>query len=468
MNKTLLILALVVIAAGGAGYLAVERDAVPAFLAPYVERLPGVGHDHGDETALEHAARHADPKFVCPMHPQIIRDEPGSCPICGMDLVEKEVEPAPETALEHALKHADPNYVCPMHPQIVRDEPGSCPICGMDLVPVEVEDGGGEEPVVSISPRVEQHMGVRTAEAERGRLWRRIDTVGYVDLDETRISHIHLRTEGWLDRLTVKSEGERVARGDLLFQVYAPELVNAQEEYLQALATGDDALISASRERLLALGITNPQVRRIAETRRALQLSQVYAPQDGVVAALNVREGMYVKPTTEVMTLADLSRVWLVAEVFEAQADWVKVGQPAEVRLPYRPGRVWEGEVEYIYPKLDPRTRTLKVRLAFDNPEEDLKPNMFADVTLYAGPKDDVLHIPREALIRSGKAERVILALGDGRFQAREVTAGLETGDWVEILAGLEAGERVVTSGQFLIDSESSLKASLARMGAGG
>ena len=146
----------------------------------------------------------------------------------------------------------------------------------------------------------------------------------------------------------------------------------------------------------------------------------------------------------------------------------MEVGQPAEVRLPYRPGEVWEGEVEYIYPNLDPKTRTLKVRLAFDNPGEALKPNMFADVTLYAGPKDDVLHIPREALIRSGDEERVILALGDGRFRAREVRAGLETGDRVEVLSGLEAGERVVTSGQFLIDSESSLKASLARMGGGG
>ena len=320
MKKTFLILALVVIAAGGAGYLAVERGAVPAFLEPHLERLAGGARDHAGESALEHAARHADPKYVCPMHPQIVRDEPGSCPICGMDLVEKEVEP--ETALEHAARHADPNYVCPMHPQIVRDAPGSCPICGMDLVEKEVEpDSGGGEPVVTISPQVEHNMGVRTAEAERGRLWRRIDTVGYVDLDETRISHIHLRTEGWLDRLTVKSEGERVAQGDLLFQVYAPELVNAQEEYLQALATGNDSLVAASRERLLALGITVDQVRRIADTRRALQLSQVYAPQDGVVTALNVREGMYVKPANEVMTLADLSRVWLLAEVFEGQAD---------------------------------------------------------------------------------------------------------------------------------------------------
>jgi Cu(I)/Ag(I) efflux system membrane fusion protein len=164
------------------------------------------------------------------------------------------------------------------------------------------------------------------------------------------------------------------------------------------------------------------------------------------------------------MSLAELSSVWLLAEIFESQADWVRVGQPADVRLSYVPGRVWEGEVEYVYPSLNPKTRTLKARLHFDNPDEALKPNMFADVTIYGGARKDVIVIPREALIRTGTEERVILALGQGRYQPRIVVAGIESGDWVEIISGLEVGETVVTSGQFLIDSEASIKASLRRM----
>ena len=192
---------------------------------------------------------------------------------------------------------------------------------------------------------------------------------------------------------------------------------------------------------------------------------RVLARQDGIVHALNAREGMYVEPKMEIMTLADLSSIWLLVDVFERQAEWVAVGQPAEVRLAYLPGREWQGEVEFVYPTIDPKTRTLRARLRFDNPDEVLKPDMYADVRIYAGPKPDVLSIPREALIRTGHAERVIEALGDGRFSARAVVSGLESGDWVEIVSGLAEDDRVVVSGQFLIDSEASLRASFGRMG---
>ncbi len=367
-----------------------------------------------------------------------------------------------ETAIEHAQKHLDPKYTCPMHPQIIQDEPGSCPICGMDLVPMELEAESGT--VVKISPAVEHNLGIRTAKVIKDKLWRRIDTVGYVDFDENHISHIHLRTSGWIEKLYVRSEGERVKKGQLLFDVYSPELVNAQEEYLQALNSGNKRLISASRERLLALGIPDRHIKDINKTRRVSQYVKVYALQDGIVANLSVRDGMYVTPSVEVMSLAELSSVWLLAEVFESQADWVKVGQPADVRLSYLPGRVWEGEVEYIYPSLNKKTRTLKARLHFENEDEALKPNMFADVTIYGGAKKDVIVVPREAVIRTGREERVILALGEGKYQPRKVVVGIESGDWLEIRAGLEPGEVVVTSGQFLIDSEASIKASLNRM----
>ncbi|VAW71206.1 Cobalt/zinc/cadmium efflux RND transporter, membrane fusion protein, CzcB family, partial [hydrothermal vent metagenome] len=206
------------------------------------------------------------------------------------------------------------------------------------------------------------------------------------------------------------------------------------------------------------------QIKRLKKTRKVTQTISVYAPQNGIVSMLMVREGMYVKPANDVLTLADLSSVWLQAEVFESQSEWVEVGQAADVELPFLPGRVWEGKVDYVYPSLDAKNRTLKVRLRFDNPGEMLKPNMYANVSIYGGAKQNVLSVPREALIRSGGTERLIVAKGHGRFAQRVVVAGLESGDFVEIKSGISAGETVVTSSQFLIDSEASMKASIARM----
>jgi len=353
-------------------------------------------------------------------------------------------------------------WVAPMDPDYRRDKPGKSPM-GMDLVPVYA-DAVGAGGTVSIAPAVMQNLGVRTAEVELGPLWRRIDAVGYVSFDERRISHIHLRTDGWIEKLYVKSNGERVKRGDLLFELYSPELVNAQEEYIQALRASNDYLQQASRERLEALGVSTGQVDRIRKNRRVSQRVKVYATQDGIVDSLSVREGMYVKPATEIMALADLSSVWLLVDVFERQSEWVEPGQSAEVRLDYLPGRVWEGEVEFVYPTIDPQTRTLQARLRFDNPDEALKPNMYATVNIYAGPKNPVLSIPREALINTGDDQRVIVALGAGRFKPRKVSVGLESGGFVEIIDGLSEGERVVTSAQFLIDSEASLQSSFSRM----
>lgn len=406
------------------------------------------------ETALEHAEKHADPKYVCPMHPQIIRDKPGSCPICGMELIKKKTEQ--ETSSEKKILY----WVAPMDPAYRRDGPGKSPM-GMDLVPV-YDEGNGLS--VKISPSVENNMGVRTAIVERKKLWRMIDTVGYVDFDENKISHIHIRTKGWIEKLVVHSEGERVKKGQLLFEMYSPELVNAQDDYIQALKSGSPFLLNASRERLLALGIARQQIREIKKLRKTNQFVRVYATQDGIVAKLNVREGMYLTPDMEIMTLADLSSIWILAEVFESQANWVKEGQSADVKLSYAPGREWDGKVEYIYPSLNEKTRTLKVRLVFDNPDEVLKPNMFTNVSIYGGPRNNVVSIPREALIRTGGAARVILAVDKGRFEPRKVVVGIESGDWIEIQQGLVEGDKVVTSGQFLIDSEASLKASLQRM----
>jgi Cu(I)/Ag(I) efflux system membrane fusion protein len=353
-------------------------------------------------------------------------------------------------------------WVAPMDANYRRDKPGKSPM-GMDLIPFYAGgDAIGSE--VYISPAVIQNLGIRTAVAERTRLWRGIDTVGYVDYDESKVSHIHLRTEGWIESLAVESEGERVKKGDFLFDIYSPKLVNAQEELLTALTTGNKGLINATKERLSSLGISRAQIKSLQKTKKVKQRIAIYAPQDGVVSSLPVREGMFVKPAQKVMTLGGLSSVWLLAEVFERQSQWVKVGQDAEVTLSYIPGEIWQGKVEYIYPSLDPKTRTLKVRLRFDNPGETLKPNMYANVKIYGGAKENTIVIPLEGLIRTGREQRVIIALGDGKFEARNVRAGIESGNYVEILEGVNQGDKIVVSGQFLVDSEASMRASFKRM----
>ncbi|MCW8933693.1 MAG: efflux RND transporter periplasmic adaptor subunit [Gammaproteobacteria bacterium] len=430
------------------------------FLTKYVD----IGMS--SETAVDHSVSHLDPSYQCPMHPHIVRENEGNCPICGMNLVKVEQE---KTKVKSTGKEKEILYwVAPMDPEYRRDKPGKSPM-GMDLEPVFAdadEDGNSDEtgPVVKISAAVENNMGVRTASVESGKLWRKINTVGYVGLDESKLTHVHLRVDGWIEKLAVKIEGDRVKKGQRLFDLYSPKLVNAMEEYVQALRSNNQRLSSASRAKLTSLGISKKQINEVKKTRKVPQAISVYASQDGIVTMLMVREGMYIKPANRVMTLADLSSVWVLAEVFESQSAWVELGQTADVNLSFIPGRTWEGKVDYVYPILDAKNRTLKVRLRFENPGETLKPNMYANVSIYGGAKENILSVPREALLRSGGTERLIVAKGNGRFAQRIVVAGLESGDFIEILSGINAGEKVVTSSQFLIDSEASLKASLQRM----
>ncbi len=416
------------------------------------------------ETAVGHSVKHQDSKYQCPMHPNIVKDKEGSCPICGMTLIPVEQDAKPAAKKEKVVLY----WVAPMDPNYRRDKPGKSPM-GMDLEPVYSDGDEGDNsdekgPVVKISAAVENNLGVRTAVVSSGKLWRKIDTVGYVGLDESKVSHIHLRVDGWIENLAIDTEGDRVKKGQRLFDLYSPKLVNAMEEYLQALRSKNARLIVASREKLVSLGVGNRQIDSLKKNRKVSQTISVYAPQDGIITMLMAREGMYVKPMNEVMTMADLSSVWVMAEVFESQSAWVKLDQPADVELTFIPGRTWEGKVDYIYPSLDAKNRTLKVRLRFENPGELLKPNMYANVAIYGGAKKDVLSVPREALLRSGGTERLIIAKGKGRFAQRIVVAGMESGDFVEILSGVSEGEIVVTSAQFLIDSEASMKASIARM----
>jgi len=361
-------------------------------------------------------------------------------------------------------------WVAPMDPNFRRDEPGKSPM-GMDLVPVYADESTSsvdESNAVRIGPIVEHNLGVRTSKAERRSLWRKVEATGYIGFDESRLSQINVRTEGWVQRLLVDTEGERVTKGQLLFEFYSPELVNAQKEYIQAKRRDEGRLATAARNKLLALGMAESGIQRLDETGKVSQTVEVLAPQDGIITRLNVQEGIFIKPATEVMSLADLSSVWLQAGVFESQAEWVTEAQSAEARLSYMPGEVFSGRVDYVYPVLDPVTRTLQVRLRFDNPGERMKPNMYARVTIFGKSHPGALSIPREALIRGARFDRVVVSLGDGTYVVREVISGIESGEWVEIKSGLRPGDEVVNSAQFLIDSEASMAGSIQRLDSSG
>ena len=358
-------------------------------------------------------------------------------------------------------------WVAPMDANYRRDVAGKSPM-GMDLLPVyekkySSRNGEGND-AVRLSPAVINNLGVRTAVVKSGVFRSIIESVGFIDYDESKITHVHLRAEGWIEKLYVNSVGERVKKGDKLFDVYSPELVNAQGDYLAALQAGRAKIIGASKDRLAALGLPTQVIKEIERTRKAKQKITYLAPQDGIVSALNIADGMHVTAKTTTVSLADLSAVWLVVDVFEKQVSQIEEGLIAEVRLSYQPDQLWIGRIAYIYPQIDEKTRTLKVRLVFDNPNELLKPNMYADVRLFGNQKPNALSIPREALIQTGSFERVILALGGGQFQPVEVKSGIESGERVEILDGLREGEKIVTSAQFLIDSEASFTGSAMRM----
>jgi Cu(I)/Ag(I) efflux system membrane fusion protein len=396
-----------------------------------------------------------------------------------MDLVEKVPEPSEpvsaamdDSAMEHAAKHLDPKYVCPMHPQIVKDEPGSCPICGMDLVEKLMDPDAGKRPAVALSGAVIQNMGVRTARVERGTLWKYVRTLGRVEYDETRLAHVHPRAEGWIEGLSLRAEGESVQKGQELALLYSPDILSAQVDFLLALGPRERGVAGVkadkARNLLRLLDVPDEVIREIQRSRETRNRVPVLAPISGVVTQMMARDGMYVDKGTEMFTISDLSQVWVMVDVFEHQVAWLKPGLTAEIEVPAHPGRKWEGAVDYLYPDLDPKTRTLRVRLVFPNPDLLLKPNMFAQVVIYGGPREDALKIPSEALIATGERESVVKVLGEGRFQPVDVVTGMQRGGEVEILSGLDEGDEIVVSGQFLIDSESSLQASFMRMSEAG
>jgi len=345
-------------------------------------------------------------------------------------------------------------WVAPMDPTFRRDEPGRSPM-GMALVPVytdELSPAG----TVRVTLATQQQMNLRTTTVRQGRLQRRIDTVGEVVWDASQISHVHSRVAGWIGEIAIDAVGEAVEEGQLLYTLYSPELSNAQDELLRA-SSGGAGLLASARARLRTLGVQARVIERIVREGQVLEYLPWYAERSGVVTTLGARDGMRVTPDLELIEIASTAPVWVIAEVVGRQVDWLAEGQVAEITTDYRPGADFRSQVDYLYPALDPRTRTQRVRLPVAIDEPLLRPGMWVDVRIVAGPVDGQVYIPREALIRTGQNERVIVRTDDELFEAREVTSGMESGDFVAILAGLRPGETVVSSGQFLIDSEASL-----------
>ena len=357
-------------------------------------------------------------------------------------------------------------WVAPMDPNYRRDKPGKSPM-GMDLIPVydEGEKSNDEGPgTISISPDVINNLGVRTGLVERKPLHSEIVTVGYVKYDEDKLIHIHPRVSGWVEKLHVKAAGDPVIEGEPLYALYSPELVNAQEELVLALNRKNARLIQAAEDRLKALQIPEASIETLKRTLKIQQTVTFYAPQTGVVDNLNIREGFFVKPGTTMLSIGALDQVWVEAEIFERQAALVKSGDSVTMTLDYLPGKTWSGRVDYVYPTLDSKTRTVRLRLRFDNPDLALKPNMFAQVAVHSDSAEQLLVIPREALIRTGNQDRVVLVLGEGSFKSIAVKVGRENQDSIEVLEGLAEGERIVSSAQFLLDSESSKTSDFKRM----
>jgi Cu(I)/Ag(I) efflux system membrane fusion protein len=297
-----------------------------------------------------------------------------------------------------------------------------------------------------------------------GGLPRRAETVGYVSFDERKVQQVRPRAEGWVEGLAVRTMGETGKAGQVLFTLYSPMLESAQQEYLDALQVGNRDLIDASKDRLGALGLDPGTASRIAKTGRASGRVAYTAPISGVITELDLKEGSMVTPEMVAVTITQLGSLWVIAEVPEAQAGWIAAGTVAEMRFPSMPGEQVTGRVDYVYPELDMETRTLRARIVLDRPPATVRPNMLASVSLIGEGGPEVLSIPRSALIRSGKEERVVIALGDGRFAPRRVLAGAESGERVAIKEGLAAGDDVVVAGQFLLDSEANLRSGLGRL----
>jgi len=385
---------------------------------------------------------------------------------------------APEVA-QSTSERAPLFYRNPMNPQVTSPVPAKDAM-GMDYVPVYADDDGDDSPAgtVRIDPVTLQSIGVRTAPVERRTISRVINTVGRIDYDEKRLYRLHPKTEGWVEELRVETTGAEIRRGDILMSLYSPQLVSTQQEYLLALknletlkasefpdvARGAQELLETSLERLRFFDVPEHQIEELRESRVVKKQLHIHAPAGGIVTHVGARDGQYITPKDELYTIADLSRVWVFVDVYEDELPWVQIGDRADMTVMAVPGEVFSGELTYIYPYAESKTRTIKARLEFENLAFQLKPNMFANVALQASARQDVVAVPDEAIVRSGLNEKVFVMRTPGKFEPRDVVIGVSSEGYTEVRDGMEVGEVVVVSAQFLIDSESKLREATSKM----
>ena len=417
--------------------------------------------------------------YHCPMHPNYRSDKPGDCGICGMKLVPDDDPSHPE----HAPAQASGDrkllyYRDPKNPDLKSDKPGLNPATGNDLEPV-YENDPASMPMgtIRVSPQKQQLIGVKYGEATAAAGTHTFRAVGRVAMDETRIAKVQTKIEGWIDKVYVDFTGKLVEKGQPLLTVYSPEMLASQQEYLLAIRGRDmlrdsplagtgqqnESLIEAAKKRLELWDLSDAQIAEITRTGKALKNITLYSPISGYVMMRNAFPKQRITPETELYTVADLSKVWIMADVFENESPMIRVGMPVRVSLSYAAGRKIQGRVDYIQPQVDMATRTLKVRIEAENPDMVLKPEMFVDVEFQVGMPTRVT-VPSEAVLNSGLKKTVFVDRGNGYLEPRQVEIGERIGNRVEITKGVRAGERLVISGNFLIDSESQLKSAAAGM----
>ncbi len=411
--------------------------------------------------------------YTCSMHPQIIQDHPGDCPICGMKLVpvRKNAQSAsqdrPTSAEATAGKQSSNRKIKYYKSTMLLGEISQTPrkdSMGMDMVPVY--EGEEESQTINVDPVTVQKMGVRTAPVTKGPLRRVIRTVGAIDYNETALADVTTKFKGWIENLYVDSTGKQVHKGEPLFDIYSPELYTAQNEYVLAMnQSSAGGLRSSAQQKLKLFDISEDQIAELEKTRKPQRTLRVNAPIDGVVVEKMAVKGQMVDAGMKLYRLADLGIVWVQSQIYEQDLGLLELGQEAEVSLSYLPDRRFRGRITYIYPTLDEKTRTARVRMEFHNPGFFLKPGMFATVEIHAELEPEALLVPDAAILRSGDKNTVFVALEGGKFEPRTVTLGPRGENaQIQILSGLNEDERVVTSGQFMLDSESQLREAIQKM----
>jgi len=454
MNRSTPVVAVATLLLGvGLGYLLFERPSSAPEMTADVARKPLF--------------------YRNPMNPTVTSPVPAKDSM-GMDYVPVYADEEKGAAEPEILFYRNP-----MNPTVTSPVPAKDSM-GMDYIPVFADTAGLGDAAgtVEIDPVVVQNIGVRTAIAERRSLSRSVKTVGRVDFDEQRMARLHPKVDGWIEEIRADKTGQQVRADDILLSIYSPRLVSAQQEYLLAIDNqaalasspfdqirrGADELMQSARDRLELLDVPEHQVEELEQTREIKKYIHIHAPWAGTVIRIGARAGQFVTPATELYTIVNLDQVWVYADVYEYEIPWVKAGDRVEMTLASVPGRIFRGTLDYIYPYAEAKTRTTKVRLVFDNAERLLRPDMFADVTILSDTQEDAIVIPAEAVVRSGDRAQVFVVREPGKFEPRDITIGIESQGFVAVLDGVSEGEEVVTSAQFLVDSESKLREATAKM----